>query len=201
MFGAPLKAMAGYLPPSTTQDFDINAIVRNNLEIQGENRTNDICEKPKYADKLDLPHGLKGYFDYEQGLNCSKATNKPIFIDFTGHGCVNCREMEATVWSDPRVLNILKKDYIVVALYVDDKTTLPENEWITSKHDGKVKKTIGAKYADFQISRFNVNAQPYYVLMNSQGEELVEPKAYDKNVDNFIAFLNAGIKAFKNSDK
>lgn len=201
MFGAPLKAMAGYLPPSTTQDFDINAIVRNNLEIQGENSTNNICETPKYADKLDLPHGLKGYFDYEQGLKCSKATNKPIFIDFTGHGCVNCREMEAAVWSDPRVLSILKKDYIVVALYVDDKTTLPENEWITSKYDGKVKKTIGSKYADFQISRFNVNAQPYYVLMNDQGEELVAPKAYDKNVDNFIAFLNAGKKAFKNSVK
>ncbi len=205
MFGAPLKALAGYLPPSSTQDFDINAIVRNNLDSSGgnlgENSNDQLCESPKYADILDLPHGLKGYFDYEQALKCSKATHKPIFIDFTGHGCVNCREMEARVWSDPRVLNILKNDYIVVALYVDDKTTLPENDWITSKFDGKIKKTIGQKYADFQITKFNVNAQPYYVLMNDKGEELVEAKAYDKNVDNFIAFLNAGKKAFKNNDK
>ena len=205
MFGAPLKALAGYLPPSTTQDFDINAIVRNNLESRdgntGESTSNKLCESPKYADILDLPHGLKGYFDYEQGLSCSKATHKPIFIDFTGHGCVNCREMEARVWSDPRVLSILKNDYIVVALYVDDKTTLPESDWITSKFDGQIKKTIGQKYADFQITKFNVNAQPYYVLMNEKGETLVEPKAYDKSVDNFIAFLNAGKKAFKNNDK
>jgi thiol:disulfide interchange protein DsbD len=201
MFGAPLKALAGYLPPSSTQDFDINAIVRNNYETSRGNSNDQLCESPKYADILELPHGLKGYFDYEQGLKCSKATHKPIFIDFTGHGCVNCREMEARVWSDPRVLNILKNDYIVVALYVDDKTALPENDWVTSKFDGQIKKTIGQKYADFQITKFNVNAQPYYVLMNDKGEELVEAKAYDKNVDNFIAFLNAGKKAFKNNDK
>ena len=196
MFGAPLKALAGYLPPASTQDFDISAIVRTNSELGGGNSVNALCEAPKYDDILDLPHGLKGYFDYEQGLKCSKATHKPIFIDFTGHGCVNCREMEAAVWSDPRVLSILKKDYIVVALYVDDKTSLPENEWITSKYDGKIKKTIGAKYADFQITRFNVNAQPYYVLMNDKGDQLVAPKAYDKNVESFIAFLKAGKEAF-----
>ena len=99
-----------------------------------------------------MPHGLNGYFDYEQALKCAREQNKPLFIDFTGHGCTNCREMEAVVWSDPEVLKRLKNDYVVVALYVDDKTLLPESEWITSRYDGKVKKTIGKKNADLQIA-------------------------------------------------
>jgi thiol:disulfide interchange protein DsbD len=105
--------------------------------------------------------------------------------------------MEANVWADPKVLKILKEEYIVTALYVDDKTSLPESEWITSKHDGKVKKTIGKKYADFQISRFNVNAQPYYVLMDTSGNLLAKPQAYDLDVDHFISFLNTGLENFK----
>jgi thioredoxin-related protein len=146
---------------------------------------------------LTLPHGLKGYFDYDQALACSKKLNKPLFIDFTGHGCVNCREMEATVWSDPKVLKILREKYIVTALYVDDKKEIPESEWITSKYDGKVKKTIGKKFADLQITRYNVNAQPYYVLLDTKGELLVQPKAYDLNVDNFVTFLENGLTEFE----
>lgn len=199
MIGAPLKALAGYLPPQTTHDFDLNAAIRDNVRISAVGEEKEaICDKPKYAEFLHLPHGLKGYFDYEQGLACAKEMNKPVFIDFTGHGCVNCREMEARVWSDPRVLKKLKEDFIIVALYVDDKTKLPEEEWITSSYDGKVKKTIGKVYADFQISRFNVNAQPYYVLLDTDGELLNTPKAYDLNVDNFIEFLDEGLKEFKN---
>jgi thiol:disulfide interchange protein DsbD len=198
MFGAPLKAIAGYLPPQTTHDFDINSIVRNNsIVMDGKNGESAICEKPKYSDKLHLPHGLKGYFDYEQGLKCAKEQNKPVFIDFTGHGCVNCREMEARVWSDPRVLKRLKEDFIIVALYVDDKQKLPEEDWITSTVDGKVKKTLGKKYADFQISRFNVNAQPYYVPLDTNGKLLVDPQAYDLDVDNFVEFLDKALEEFK----
>lgn len=202
MFGAPLKALSGYLPPQSTHDFDLNRIVRENVEVFSGSAGNDqsnstrSCDEPKYADILHMPHGLKGYFDYEQGLACAKKLNKPIFIDFTGHGCVNCREMEARVWSDPEVLKRLKNDFVIIALYVDDKTELPESEWITSTYDGKVKKTIGKKYADFQISRFNVNAQPYYVLLDTNGELLVKPKAYDLDVNNFVKYLDSGLQEF-----
>lgn len=212
MFGAPLKALSGYLPPQTTHDFDLNEIIRENVEVFSAGTSNTgkseianaptgLCDVPKYSDILHLPHGLKGYFDYEQGLACAKQLNKPVFIDFTGHGCVNCREMEARVWSDPRVLKKLKDEFVLIALYVDDKTQLPESEWITSKYDGKVKKTIGKKYADFQISRFNVNAQPYYVLLDTNGELLVKPKAYDLDVENFIAFLDSALEQFKSKTK
>lgn len=206
MFGAPLKALSGYLPPQTTHDFDLNKIIRENVEVfsngvsstsRVEGVPDGLCDLPKYSEFLHLPHGLNGYFDYEQGLACAKKLNKPVFIDFTGHGCVNCREMEARVWSDPQVLKRLKDEFVVIALYVDDKTKLPESEWITSKYDGKVKKTIGKKYADFQINRFNVNAQPYYVLLDTNGELLVPPKAYDLNVNNFVQFLDAALVEFK----
>lgn len=201
MFGAPLKALSGYLPPQSSHDFDLNQIIRDNVKLysgQGNSDNSTICEKAKYSDFLHLPHGLEGYFDYEQALKCSKEQNKPLFIDFTGHGCVNCREMEANVWSDPKVLKKLREDYIVVALYVDDKTDLPENEWITSTYDNKVKKTVGKKYADLQISRFNVNAQPYYVLLDSNGEILTDPRAYNLDVDAFVDFLDKGLAEFKN---
>lgn len=204
MFGAPLKALSGYLPPQSTLDFDMERIVRDNATIKNysatnyqETNKNELCEKPTYGDLLHLPHGLKGYFDYEQGLACAKAQNKPVFIDFTGHGCVNCREMEARVWADPEVLKRLNNDYVVVALYVDDKTKLPEEEWVTSSYDGKLKKSIGKKYADFQITKFNINAQPYYCLLDHEGELLTKPKAYDLNVDAFVEFLDQGVKEFK----
>jgi thiol:disulfide interchange protein len=204
MFGAPLQALSGYLPPQATHDFDLNKIVRDNIQIYGtpagsgaEHGGYTLCDKPKHGDILHLPHGLEGYFDYEQALACAQKQQKPVFIDFTGHGCVNCREMEARVWSDPRVLKKLREDFILVALYVDDKTELPESEWITSTYDGKVKKTIGKKYADYQISKYNINAQPYYVLLDAKGELLVTPKAYDLNVDNFLAFLDSGLAEFK----
>ena len=109
--------------------------------------------------------------------------------------------MEARVWSDPAVLKRLREDYIVTALYVDDKTEVPQNEWITSKYDGKVKKSIGKIYADLQISRFNVNAQPYYVLLDTTGNLLTTPKAYDLNVDNFIKFLDTGLQNFQKGQK
>ncbi len=197
MWGAPLKALSGYLPPMSSHDFNISQIVRDNSGSGTANTDNQQVEKPKYGDFLHLPHGIKGYFDYEQAIRVAKKVNKPVFVDFTGHGCVNCREMEANVWSDPRVLNMLKNDYVVVALYVDDKTELPESEWVTSSFDGKIKKTVGKKFADYQITRFQVNAQPYYVLLDSDGNQLVQPRAYDLNVEAFIEFLENGIKEFE----
>ncbi|MCX7697152.1 MAG: protein-disulfide reductase DsbD family protein [Bacteroidales bacterium] len=208
MWGAPLKALSGYLPPQQTHDFDIQRIIREEIQVQLSMMGNanpeksdlyKLCEKPKYEDILPpLPHGLQGYHDLEQALRCSKKLQKPVFVDFTGHGCVNCREMEARVWSHPEVLKRLKNNFIVCALYVDDKTELPENEWVKSTYDGKIKKTIGKKYADLQVTRYKINAQPYYVILDTAGHDLVEPKAYDLNVDNFIQFLDNALKEFNN---
>jgi len=166
MFGAPLKSLAGYLPPMTTHDFDLVAMIRNSNSGNQKIASEEICDEPRFADLFEFPHGINGYFDYDQAIACAREQNKPLFIDFTGHGCVNCREMEARVWSDPAVLQRLKNDFVMVALYVDDKTELPKEDWYTSSYDGKVKKTIGKQNADFQITRFQNNAQPFYVILN-----------------------------------
>jgi thiol:disulfide interchange protein DsbD len=195
MFGAPLKALSGFTPPKATLDLDLPTLI---VENAGSGGVKQEKINAKYSDFLHLPHGLQGYFDMDEAKAAAKAQNKPLFIDFTGHGCVNCREMEANVWSDPRVLKLIKEEYVVVAMYVDDKTKLPKEEWIVSNYDGKTKKTLGKKNANYQIEHYNVNAQPYYVLLDNEGKALHTPTAYDLNVDNFIKFLEEGIKNFKN---
>jgi thiol:disulfide interchange protein DsbD len=194
MWGAPLKALAGYLPPLYTHDFDL---VSKNNDLP----SNKICDEPKYADFLHLPHGLQGYFDYDQALACARQQHKPVFIDFTGHGCTNCREMEAVVWSDPEVLERLYEDYVVVALYVDDKTELPESDWYTSSYDNKVKKTLGKQNADLQITNLNNNAQPFYILLGTDERVLVSPYGYDKDVSHFVDFLDEGKRKFEQVSK
>ncbi len=201
MFGAPLKALAGYLPPMSTHDFDLPDLISGAAEGRADVR-NSLCENPKYADFLHFPHGINGYFDYDQAIACAREKNKPVFVDFTGHGCVNCREMEARVWSDKEVLKRLKNDFIVLALYVDDKTELPESSWYTSDYDGKVKKSLGNQNADLQIRKFRNNAQPFYVLLDPDTEKpLVPPRAYDLNVRNFIRFLDSGIEKYRSLHK
>ncbi len=195
---APLSALAGYLPPEKSTDFSFQEA----LGLAEKSGKHDVTPegfngKVKYAEFLELPHELKGFFDYDQAIAFARKENKPLFIDFTGHGCVNCRKMEQNVWSDPEVLQRLKDEYVVVAIYVDDKTELPESEWYTSEFDGKVKKTIGKQNFDFQIVRFNGNAQPYYVLLDNKEQPLVSPKAYDPDVDSFVDFLDKGIEEFK----
>ncbi|MEP0368197.1 MAG: cytochrome c biogenesis protein CcdA [Cyclobacteriaceae bacterium] len=191
MFGAPLKALAGYLPPMTTMDWNMS---QSSSSISQEST---ICEAPKHAEILHFPHGIQGYFDLDQALQCSEQQGKPVFIDFTGHGCVNCREMEARVWSDPEVLKRLKNEFVVLALYVDDKTELPETEWYTSSYDGKVKKTIGKQNADHQIVKYNNNAQPLYILMDEDQNLLAQPRAYDLSVSAFIEFLDKGVAEYQ----
>ena len=196
LFGAPLKAISGYLPPMSSQDFNLinnSGIGSESAEISGS------CGNPKYGELLKLPHGIQGFFDYDEALACAKKQDKPLFIDFTGHGCVNCREMEANVWSDPEVLKRLKEDYLVVALYVDEKTELPENEWYVSGYDNKVKKTIGKQNLDFMIQKLNANAQPYYTLVGENGELLAAPRSYDLNIGEFVSFLDQGKEQFENS--
>lgn len=190
LWGAPLKMLAGYLPPTSTLDFDMVAMTRSL-------KSSEVCDEPKYSDFLHLPHGLQGYFDYKQALACARQQNKPLFIDFTGHGCTNCREMEAVVWSDPQVLQRLQNDFVVVALYVDDKTELPEAQWFTSKYDNKIKKSIGKQNADLQINNLENNAQPFYVLVGKDERVLAWPYSYDRSVEKFVKFLESGKKKYK----
>jgi thiol:disulfide interchange protein len=193
LWGAPLKGISGWLPPTETQDFDINAIVRDNSSGSGGN----IAEKPEYGNTaLKLPHGLKGYFDYDQALRASRDLKKPVFVDFTGHGCTNCREMENRVWSDPEVLKRLRENFVLVALYVDDKVIeLPKAEWYTNK-SGREVKLLGRKNAEIQIEKFGANAQPYYVILDEKGNLMIPPRAYDLNIDAFIKFLDDGVIAY-----
>ncbi|MCZ4695777.1 disulfide bond formation protein DsbD [Ancylomarina euxinus] len=195
MFGAPLKALSGFTPPKSSLDFDIPTLI---VENAGSGGVKHEKINAKYSDFLHLPHGLQGYFDMDEAKAAAKAQNKPLFIDFTGHGCVNCREMESNVWSNTEVLRRLRDDYIIVAMYVDDKKQLPKEEWIVSNYDGKTKKTLGKKNANYQIEHYNVNAQPYYVLLDNEDQALHTPRAYDLDVDAFVKFLDEGLKNFKN---
>lgn len=196
MFGAPLKALSGWLPPMETQDFVIGG-EKSSAETSSSADPN-FPKKVKYDDFLKLPLGLHGFFDYKEALAYAKQVNKPLFIDFTGHGCVNCRKMEAAVWSNPEVKKRIENDYVLVALYVDDKTELPKSEWYKSKDDGLEKTTIGDQNLDFEITRFNGNAQPYYCLVdpNNDTKTLVKPRAYNENIEEFIKFLDEGKAKF-----
>jgi thiol:disulfide interchange protein len=195
MFGAPLKAMSGLLPPIETQDFVLS---KSSGEISNQNP--DFPKNVKYSNlNLHVPQNLQGFFDYKEAVAYAKKVNKPLFIDFTGHGCVNCRKMEASVWADPEVLKRLRNDYVIVCLYVDDKTELPKNEWFTSKDDGLEKTTLGDQNLDFEITKFGANAQPYYCLVNpnEDAKPMVEPRAFDQDIQKFIAFLDAGKAKFE----
>ncbi len=196
LWGAPLKGISGWLPPMETQDFDVTAIVRENAG-SGVAVKGNIADAPKYSNTvLKIPHGLKGYFDYDEALKASKALNKPIFVDFTGHGCTNCREMENRVWSDPEVLKRLRENFVIAALYVDDKVIeLPKGEWYTNK-DGREVKLLGKKNSEIQIEKFGANAQPFYVILDSEGNSLVQPHAYDLDIASYIKFLDEGVAAF-----
>lgn len=194
LFGAPLKGLSGLLPPLQTQDFVLGEEGGNNGGSTEKLHGNSGV---KHADFLHLPHGIKGYFDYKEALAASKKEGKPIFIDFTGHACVNCRKMEEYVWAKPEVLKRLKEDYIVVSLYVDERKELPENEWYTSPRDGKVKKTIGEQNHDLQITKYNFSAQPQYVVIDGDENKLSGPNFFDTDEQKFVDFLDKGKNAFQ----
>jgi len=198
LWGAPLKGISGWLPPAETQDFDINAIVRENSHGGGGHVEGNISETPKYSNtSLKLPHGLIGYFDYDQALKVSRDLKKPVFVDFTGHGCTNCREMENRVWSAPEVLKRLRENFVIVALYVDDKVIeLPKEEWYTDK-SGREVQLLGRKNTEIQTEKFGTNSQPYYVILDENANLMVSPRAYNLNIDDFVKFLDDGVKAYK----
>lgn len=198
MWGAPLKALSGYLPPLETQDFVLSGNTGENVppasEVSAGIVPSNVLTANKYG--LKMPLGLNGCFTIEDGLKASKASGKPVFVDITGHGCVNCREMEQRVWSDPQVMNILKNDYVIVALFTDDKTKLEESDWI-STDSGKTLKELGRANSWIVRSRFGVNAQPNYALLDSDGNQMVPIRGYNLSVDGFVEFLNSGLEKFR----
>ena len=191
MWGAPLSGLSGYLPPISTQDYVVAPGAASNVVVT--DAPAQTGEK-KY-DFLHLPHNLDGYFDLEDALAAAKQSGKPVFVDVTGHACVNCREMEQRVWSDPAALELLRNEFVICALYVDDKHKLPEEDWVTDKETGKVYKDLGRVNSYIARERFNVNAQPNYVLLSPDGDILVPTHSYDLSVENFIKFLKSGIEA------
>ena len=198
MWGAPLKALSGYMPPITTQDFVIGQGSANTTSDASCAVCDDFAQAPesnKYG--LHLPLGLNGYFTLEDGIAAAQKTGKPIFVDVTGHGCVNCREMESRVWSDPQVLSMLKNDFVVVALYTDDKQKLDKEEYVTDAETGKVYKDLGRANSYVARTKWNVNAQPNYVLLSPDGTQLVPVRGYDLSIDGFVKFLQSGLDANK----
>lgn len=193
LFGAPLKAVSGFLPHPGTQDFDLytKGFTSVNTTSAGES-----LPVKKYADRLHAPLGIDAFFDYEEGMAYAKKVNKPVFLDFTGHSCTNCRKMENAVWPDKEVLKRLKNDFVVISLYVDDRTELPEAHQYISKETGKKVKNLGNRNVDLQISRFNSNAQPLYVIVDADGNKLVEPYAYNEDIPAYIQFLDSGKAKF-----
>ena len=182
MWGAPLRALSGYMPPLETQDFVLGSGPVSNPVIPGEAKT-------LYGSEVNLPHGLTGYSSLEDGIASAREQGKKVFVDITGHGCVNCREMEARVWSDPKVLQRLRNDYVIVSLYVDDKTKLPEDKWVTTA-SGKVLKDVGRVNSHLVLERFGVNSQPNYFLLDGEGQILAGPRGYSLDVDAFVKFLD-----------
>ena len=185
MFGAPLKALSGYLPPIETQDF-----------IMGSNPSQQVVSIEEATKGEKLPLGLTGYHSMEEGYAAAKASGKPVFLDISGLACVNCREMEQRVWSDSKVLSMLKNDFVIVVLYTDDKTKLPESEWVTTS-SGKVLKDRGRVNAWFVRENFGVSAQPNYVLLSPDGKQLAPIRGYNTDIDGFVEFLNSGLEKMK----
>jgi len=203
LFGSPLKGLSTFLPPSTTTEFSISRLIfenRNNSgSIDVKSNLSQLCSEPKYSEFLDMPLGLEGYFDYEQGLACAKEQGKPVLIEFKGHACANCKLMEAKVWSDPEVLRRLRDNFVIIALYVDDRTQLPENEWIVSALDGKLKKTIGKINEELEISKFRTNALPLYIIADYSGNPLNKPMPTNLNVEEYKKWLDEGLALFNSS--
>lgn len=193
LWGAPLKSISAFLPPSATQDFDLSAGIANASPAHSDGK------EKKYAEifhERGTPKGFDPYYDYDQALETAKELKKPVLIDFTGWNCVNCRKMEANVWTDPNVAKLLKEGFVMAELFVDDRTELPVEEQIISDYSGKKIKNIGNKNSDFQASKFNSNSQPLYVIVDTEGNVLVPPSGANYDPVEYAEYLQSGIDAF-----
>jgi thiol:disulfide interchange protein DsbD len=188
LLGAPLTSISALLPPQSNNQMYYSG----GTATGGHSVPEELCGPAKYADKLHLPHGLSGYFDYEQGLACANEQDKPAFVVFKGHACANCKKMENSVWANPEALRILSEEYVIVALYTDDRTKLPEDEWVVSTEDGKVKKTMGKKNLDLQITEYSTNSIPYHVIIEPDGTKHTMGVTFEDG--EFLEFLKKGIE-------
>lgn len=204
LWGAPLKGIGGWLPHTSTQDFDLHQLKYQLQDLQKQgvgaspSGTNKSAAKPpvKYTDKLHVPLGLTAYFDLDEGMAAAKALNKPVMLDFTGHSCANCRKMEAEVWDDPEVLRRMKEDFVLVSLYVDEPTDLSPKEQYTNAKGEKIT-TLGQKNLDYEVTKFGFNAQPLYMFLDLNGNLLSDVKyGYDSNKEKFINHLQTVKEAF-----
>ena len=188
LWGAPLQWISGFPPPQQYSESPYG--VGNS---QGSSASKIIL--PPEAELG--PHDIPAFKDYETGMAYAKEQNKPVLLDFTGYACVNCRKMEERVWSDPKVLQVLQNDVVLISLYVDDKKELPEQEQYVSETTGKKIKTIGNKWSDFQIKRYKANAQPYYIVLNNSGDSMNKPAGYTPDIDSYLTWLKEGISNYK----
>jgi len=196
LWGAPLKSISAFLPPLSTQDFDLSAGVG---PAAASTNTSSIKTK-KYEDlfkRLPKVKGIDDWYDYDQAIEVAKQTHKPILIDFTGWNCVNCRKMESNVLPNPEVLKRLQNDFVVLQMVIDDKTELPATEQFKSKLTGKNITTLGGKWLDLEESKYNSNAQPFYVMINEKGETLVPPQGANFDIAQYVAYLDSGLAAYK----
>ncbi len=209
LWGAPLKGIGGWLPHTSTQDFDLHQLKYQLQDLQKQgvgaspSGTNKSAAKPpvKYTDKLHVPLGLTAYFDLDEGMAAAKALNKPVMLDFTGHSCANCRKMEAEVWDDPEVLRRMKEDFVLVSLYVDEPTDLSPKEQYTNAKGEKIT-TLGQKNIDYEVTKFGFNAQPLYMFLDLNGNLLSDVKyGYDSNKEKFINHLQVVKEAFGKGGK
>lgn len=189
LWGAPLKVISGFPPPMTYSESPYG------VGGKGGSSTASTAELPEGA-KLGA-HDIVAFTDYEKGMAYAKTVKKPVLLDFTGFACVNCRKMEDYVWSDPAIMAILKNDVVLISLYVDDKQELPESEQYISETTGKKIKTIGNKWSDFQMKNYHANAQPYYIVLDNEGNKLNEPVGYTPDVEEYKAWLLGGVQKVK----
>lgn len=198
LWGAPLKGISAWLPEMKTQDFNLSKIAVQPLAAPGTaGVTDDVLKPKKYTGFLEseIP-GVDAFFDYDEAIAAARKTKKPLMIDFTGHSCANCRKMEKEVLSDPSVMSLLQRDFVVVSLYVDDKFRLPEEEWITSKNDGSKINTLGSKNLDFEVGLANNSAQPLYVFVDLEGKVIQNAGGYNKDIPRFVSILDNVKKEF-----
>jgi thiol:disulfide interchange protein len=192
LWGAPLKAVSSFLPSMTTQSFDLTK--RETMAIASFEDNIYVGKSVKEG-----PHGLMAFTDYDEGLAAARKAGKPVFLDFTGLGCSNCRKMEAAVWSDPEVLTRLKTNFVKISLFVDDRTLLPEDQQFTDNSSGRTReiRRVGQKWSLFQAERYGINTQPYYIILDHNENTLVAPRSYNTSIEGYIEFLDEGLEKFK----